>query len=224
MALYDNKLFVLSHIRHSYILSDDTGNASNVLGPGDVDYSFLGSSCNGEENEECRSFDIRSGMSHRLRSNTEIKFEKFKRERRNAPQKTKIISWFDPEDPIDPSVAEQLFILKESYRQSPNASLLTKRISSIPERPHNLFTLYANFDATTSSSGNKTVKVTVFIPQSDNPQLPFTLVILPSTKIHEIIGLVCYKYSQENRNPPLKQRVDSYGLFWGIVHYFKLQT
>ena len=32
MALYDNPLWLLSHIRHSFVVSDDTGNSELVMG------------------------------------------------------------------------------------------------------------------------------------------------------------------------------------------------
>ena len=32
MALYDNPLWLLSHIRHSFVVSDDTGNSELDMG------------------------------------------------------------------------------------------------------------------------------------------------------------------------------------------------
>ena len=34
MALYDNKWWLLSHIRHSFLLSDETGNAGEAFETG----------------------------------------------------------------------------------------------------------------------------------------------------------------------------------------------
>jgi hypothetical protein len=32
MALYDNPLWILSHVRNSFVVSDDTGNSELVMG------------------------------------------------------------------------------------------------------------------------------------------------------------------------------------------------
>ncbi len=134
MALYDNKWWLLSHIQHSFVLSDDTGNSELVMTGRDAAFCaersaarareegtehFLGplrdccaaqgeaAAADGEaggggEHFRAGSFDIRLGRNQllgfrRARSNTEIKLEKMRRDRRAAETggatKGRTINW-----------------------------------------------------------------------------------------------------------------------------------
>lgn len=108
MALYDNPLWTLSHIRNSFVVSDDTGNSELVIS-GDSfteslkklalreafePYLNLNDS-DPEEKFRPGSLEIRPGLmthGYRPRCNTEIQLEKLKRDRKNA-QNVKTVSW-----------------------------------------------------------------------------------------------------------------------------------
>lgn len=41
---------------------------------------------------------------------------------------------------------------------------------------------------------------------------PMEVVVIRSAKVHELIGLICWQYTQEGRDPKLKPDVDAYCL------------
>jgi hypothetical protein len=73
MALYDNQHWLLSHVRHSYISSDDTGFSEMVMLGEDLRLptmeSFPGVGDDEEEEEGdllSQSFDIQSGKNENV--------------------------------------------------------------------------------------------------------------------------------------------------------------
>jgi len=108
MALYDNPLWTLSHVRNSFVVSDDTGNCELVicgdsftesiksLAKKEAYEPFLCLNDNDPEEKFCPgSLEIRPGLmthGYRPRCNTEIQLEKLKRDRKNA-QNIKTVSW-----------------------------------------------------------------------------------------------------------------------------------
>jgi hypothetical protein len=128
MALYDNPLWILSHIRNSFVVSDDTGNSELVLA-GDKFPEFLEKIAEresvvpylkleeAETEDEFRpkSLEIRVGtnpLGYRPRCNTEIQLEKMKRERKNAPN-IRTISWRPPSDELSQEELDKMFPRKE---------------------------------------------------------------------------------------------------------------
>ena len=135
MALYDNPLWLLSHVRHSFLAGDDTGNSELVLGSSTnteakdakiIEHVLgykplpLSGRLNDYEEDENDSDedDMRSGPRSlqirpygrgnnplygvgpggggaaymRPRCNTELKLEKMKQDKKNAPPKVKVNS------------------------------------------------------------------------------------------------------------------------------------
>ena len=137
MALYDDKWWLLSHIQHSFVFSDDTGNSELVMTARDG--HIINQRCRQKAREEgteafldplllldegdefdgaaaaAHSFEIRPGGRHgypRPRCNTEIKLEKLKRDKKNLP-KVKTINFKENPLPLSPEELEQLFPRKE---------------------------------------------------------------------------------------------------------------
>jgi hypothetical protein len=111
MALYDNPLWTLSHIRNSFVVSDDTGNSELVISGDSFTESIKNlavreafepylslNDSDPEEKFRPGSLEIRPGLmthGYRPRCNTEIQLEKLKRDRKNA-QNIKTVSWRQP--------------------------------------------------------------------------------------------------------------------------------
>ena len=134
MALYDNPLWILSHIRNSFVVSDDTGNSELVMA-GDKYPVCLEKIAKeeavepflkleeSEPDDEFRpkSLEIRLGtnpLGYRPRCNTEIKLEKMKRERKNAPN-IRTISWRQPASDLSQEELDELFPRKEPKSLEP---------------------------------------------------------------------------------------------------------
>lgn len=133
MALYDDKWWLLSHIQHSFVFSDDTGNSEMVITARDTkainDKCKVAAKAEGtahfvdpllllaDESEEldgAHSFEIRLGRHGypRPRCNTEIKLEKLKRDKKNLP-KVRTINFKENPVPLSPQELEELFPRKE---------------------------------------------------------------------------------------------------------------
>nr|CAG4651010.1 EOG090X072S [Simocephalus serrulatus] len=48
---------------------------------------------------------------------------------------------------------------------------------------------------------------------AEEQNYPMTVCVIASAKVSELIGLVCYKYNHEKREPPLSGPVENYALF-----------
>lgn len=129
MALYDNPLWILSHIRNSFIVSDDTGNSELVMAgdkfPGCIEkiaeqesvLPFLKLDDVEDADDEFRpkSLEIRENtrpIGYRPRCNTEIKLEKMKRDRKNAPN-IRTVSWRPPSSELSQEELDRLFPRKQ---------------------------------------------------------------------------------------------------------------
>ena len=129
MALYDNPLWILSHIRNSFIVSDDTGNSELVMAgdkfPGCIEklaeresvlpFLKLDDIEDAEDEFRPKSLEIRENnrpIGYRPRCNTEIKLEKMKRDRKNAPN-IRTVSWRPPSCELSQEELDQLFPRKQ---------------------------------------------------------------------------------------------------------------
>ncbi|XP_050419771.1 stress-activated map kinase-interacting protein 1-like isoform X4 [Adelges cooleyi] len=88
MALYDSKHWLLSHIRNSFISSDDTGISEVVMGGDNVLQSipttkydtYPGIEDNDEEDDVAESLDIHTEFGvRRQRSHTSVQLERLQR-------------------------------------------------------------------------------------------------------------------------------------------------
>lgn len=221
MALYDNPLWLLSHVRHSFLAGDDTGNSELVLGSsanteskdaqivehvlGIKPLSLSGrlDELEDEENDSEEDDDMRTGpRSHQIRPygrgnnplygvglvggsasymrprcNTELKLEKMKQDKQNAPPKVKTIHWKNPplksKDKEVPGVLEELFPEKgfdcpshqsnpPSYDASNCEGELTKATSQLsqlldrfPDCPKNPFADFSRHGTELGSTSNE---------------------------------------------------------------------
>lgn len=223
MAMMDNKDFLISHIRNSFITSDDTGMCEMIIDVDDHEQHRNGFSVDSEtessENELSHSYDILPDMdygAHRRRSNTAQRLERMKKEKRSQ-SKVKNISWKNTHTEYNPDEKGHLFEKKtlSPVKQEPTTliSRLSEQLDSSASMGENPFLEYAKFDGK-ASVGVSTKKIDIFLtmaPPEDRPY-PMTVVVIATAKIQDLIGLICWQYTIEMREPPLQENTDVYCL------------
>lgn len=155
MALFDDRRFLLSHVRHSFVTCDDTGMCELAMlnePRGDTaSEQDPGLAVNDEGPTEMgQSYDIVSDMeligAHRRRSNTAQRLERLKKERRQQA-KLRHVVWRDPKDrPLTPSETDAFFPRKDPGRGVKGVSALARQLEQFPVAPNNPFNEYTRFD------------------------------------------------------------------------------
>ena len=295
MALCDNPLWLLSHIRHSFLAGDDTGNSELVLGSAtnteakdaQIIENVLGfrplpltARLDEYEDEEIESDEeeddidgtgprslpirqIRSGIGGsggymRPRCNTELKLEKMKQEKKNAPPRVKTIHWKNPprtsKDNESPDILDDFFPEKQINVSSEVASnkakgathlqsgvlkptsCLSQLLDQFPECPENPFADFSRhgIDPNSISSDYQKRELKVMLkalsPEKEDasddksstrerirkpnaiPSLDLCIHQTPGLTVRQVVGYVCWVYSNEGRKPALKGDVDAYTL------------
>ncbi|XP_075040916.1 target of rapamycin complex 2 subunit MAPKAP1 isoform X2 [Mixophyes fleayi] len=231
MAFLDNPLIILAHIRQSHVTSDDTGMCEMVLIDHDVDLEKLyPSSISGENitqpqgNGETQGYiysqsvDITSSWDFgiRRRSNTAQKLERLRKERQNQI-KCKNVQWKDRNTSHSAEELSSLFEkknFKERAPQSGKPSILSVRLEQCPLQLNNPFNEYSKFDGKGHVGTTATKKIDVYLSMQTNQDklLPMTVVTIANAKVHDLIGLICWQYTTEGREPKLNDNVDSFCL------------
>ncbi|XP_012285280.1 stress-activated map kinase-interacting protein 1 [Orussus abietinus] len=229
MALYDNQHWLLSHIRDSFISTDDTGICEMVMLGEDLPkqlktsgmlQSYPGMDDSDEDMDAmAESYDIQMDMEfgHRQRSNTAQRLEKMDIERKKA-SKVKHIKWeYNPGlvSSMDHSELFQKKILpKKEDKVVKRYSLLSEQLEKCPNLPQNAFTDYAKFEGN-AQVGGPARKYRIFMSMlpKDQRAYPLQTIVLVTAKVQEFIGLICYKYASEHPDHPLKDDITKYGLY-----------
>ncbi|KAL7287888.1 hypothetical protein TKK_0017951 [Trichogramma kaykai] len=228
MALYDNAHWLLSHIRDSFISTDDTGLCEIVMAKDDIPrelyesgsvYVYPGAEDSDEEDLDALSdsYDILMDMefSHRARTNTAQRLEKMDLEKKRAA-KIKHIKWENPQS-MSSEEQQEMFNRKELHTDKPLAkqkSLFSEMLEKCPDLPKNPFTDYAKFD------GNLQIGVPIrkyrifmcMLPK-ELRAYPFQVMVLATAKVQEFIGYICYKYTSEHPNTHIHEDISKYGLY-----------
>ena len=300
MALYDNPLWLLSHVRHSFLAGDDTGNSELVLGSSTnteakdakivehvLGYKPLPLTARlddyeEEENESDdddlrhgqRSLQIRpygrgnnplyglgpgvggGGAYMRPRCNTELKLEKMKLDKKNAPPKIKTIQWKNPvpknKDKDMADILEELFPEKDISSQTTSniqlddslslceatktTSQLSQLLDKFPDCPSNPFADFSRHGTEVGSlstdhqkrelkvmltglSYEKKPCVATNIDRSKNrtidatlPSMDLCIRLIPGLTVRQVVGYICWFYTNEGKQPSLKGDVDAYTL------------
>ena len=230
MALHDNPLWILSHIKNSFIVSDTTGNSELVLtnevkshlgGIADEKSLAMEKSLNpfddeSEEETDKSSIEIRAGRNPlRPRCNTERKLEKMRQiKKQQVPVQT--VSWREasPEDLTnEQGDVIELFPKKQRPIKTVKESLLSMKIERSPEPVENPFADYSKFDAQDKS---EFMPLRVFVPTEERDKSTRFVQgrVHPMTLVSDVIGFICFKYVNEGFEPSLKSiQVDSYSLY-----------
>ncbi|KAM4847567.1 target of rapamycin complex 2 subunit MAPKAP1 isoform X3 [Urocitellus parryii] len=224
MAFLDNPTIILAHIRQSHVTSDDTGMCEMVLIDHDVDLEKIhppsmpgdsGSEIQGSNGETqgyvyAQSVDITSSWDFGIRR------------RSNTAQELK--SLFEKKS------------LKEKPPSSGKQSILSVRLEQCPLQLNNPFNEYSKFDGKFSADTTSlyvalriepgphacqghvgttaTKKIDVYLPlhSSQDRLLPMTVVTMASARVQDLIGLICWQYTSEGREPKLNDNVSAYCL------------
>uniref|UniRef100_A0A0B7A0Q7 Target of rapamycin complex 2 subunit MAPKAP1 n=1 Tax=Arion vulgaris TaxID=1028688 RepID=A0A0B7A0Q7_9EUPU len=259
MAMMDNVEFLISHIRNSFVTSDDTSMSEWVITEcriqddnelkqeGNHRYNRSNFNSRSDSNSDCTSdneikgsMDIHPDMdfgAHRRRSNTAQRLERLKKEKRNQV-KLKTVQWKDAPDMYKPEDKGHLFDKKElpggknieplfhsdkvtfddvdtpsicveapvveSDKEKP-FSTLTQQLKEIESHGSNPFFKYAKFDGRTAG-GLPTRKLDIFLAFSTPEQraYPMSIIVTANAKAQEVVGLVCWQYTQEGMKPDLQ--------------------
>lgn len=221
MALFDDRRFLLSHVRHSFVTCDDTGMCELAMlnePRGDTaSEQDPGLAVNDEGPTEMgQSYDIVSDMeligAHRRRSNTAQRLERLKKERRQQA-KLRHVVWRDPKDrPLTPSETDAFFPRKDPGRGVKGVSALARQLEQFPVAPNNPFNEYTRFDGKVSEQGPKRIQVFLSMLPPEERSFPLVVAALPGARVQDLIGLVCWHYTNEGRSPKLRPNVSHYCL------------
>uniref|UniRef100_A0A674HFN5 Target of rapamycin complex 2 subunit MAPKAP1 n=1 Tax=Taeniopygia guttata TaxID=59729 RepID=A0A674HFN5_TAEGU len=202
MAFLDNPTIILAHIRQSHVTSDDTGMCEMVLIDHDVDL---------EKFNPCPA--LGDGASEPQGSAGEAQGYVYS-------QSVDITSSWDFGIRRRSNTAEELSSLfeKKNFRvKSPcsgKQSILSVRLEQCPLQLNNPFNEYSKFDGKGHVGTTATKKIDVYLPlhTSQDKLQPMTVVTIANAKVHDLIGLICWQYTSEGREPKLNDNVSTYCL------------
>uniref|UniRef100_A0A672I6R7 Target of rapamycin complex 2 subunit MAPKAP1 n=1 Tax=Salarias fasciatus TaxID=181472 RepID=A0A672I6R7_SALFA len=226
MAFLDNPAIILAHIRQSHVTSDDTGMCEMVLIDQDVDLEKChegggGGSGGLTDNHACdlsQSMDITSSWDFgiRRRSNTAQRLERLRKERQNQI-KCKNIQWKERSSSQSVEDLGTLFEkrdFKDKLRTTGTKSTLSLRLEQCPQQLNNPFNEYSKFDGKGHIGTTATKKIDVYLSMQMTQEKvhPMTVVTIANARVHDLIGLICWQYTSEGREPKLNENVNAYCL------------
>lgn len=100
----------------------------------------------------------------------------------------------------------EMFQKKEVNRKiEVRKSLLSEQLASCPSQPNNAFNEFAKFDGN-AHTGLPSKKILIFLTMMDEKQrsYPMEVVILNTARVQDLIGLICWQYVNQKKNPDLK--------------------
>ncbi|KAK7094489.1 target of rapamycin complex 2 subunit MAPKAP1-like [Littorina saxatilis] len=253
MAMMDNIDFLIAHIRHSFITSDDTSmcelimecESSNNNNNNTQRAGYRGSTgaylkrdmsdSGGSEGVEgmdsgdgdflSHSHDILPDMdygAHRRRSNTAQRLDIMRKDKQ-AKGKVKSIPWKDA--PVTLTVEERasLFEKKEVAVITPDGdategetpkkvSKLSKLLEDFSKYGENPYMEYAKFDGRSCVTPTKKIDIFLTMAPPKERAYPMTVVVITTAKVQDLIGLICWQYTCEGREPKLQHGVNHYCL------------
>jgi len=239
MALYDNKLWILSHIHNSFMSSDDTGMCEQIMGADNFkeDLQIIAKNQNlpsflgvlRDEEDEVDGFRQRSpeikpsgDQWGRNRTNTSVQLDK-QRALVNGP-KVKVVAWREKDadsnngDNIELFPRKQLHLPGSEQPQDHHQqiSLLSKQLEDLPSSLHaNHWMEYGKFDAggRTAVGGVRQVMIYCTMAVGDRAGEPLVLSCAREARVADMVGLVCLRYTAQNMGPPLAPGVENYSLY-----------
>ncbi|XP_071947297.1 target of rapamycin complex 2 subunit MAPKAP1-like [Antedon mediterranea] len=235
MALLDDPSFILSHIHHSFITSDDTGMCEMVIMNEEVNYNHRkrerqakktspwstycvseGDSVMEDTSIYNESYDIESSfeMGFRQRTNTAMRLEKLRRERKVQSQ-YKRVQWRENEQQLSAEDLNILFAKKEVLPViTSGKSTLATQLEQFPHQTNNPFSEYSRYDGKAHVGSGNVKKINIYFTMAtgDNDLQPLTVYVLCSAKVLDLVGLLCWHYTNQGTQEPLSEEVESYCL------------
>ncbi|XP_037079864.1 target of rapamycin complex 2 subunit MAPKAP1-like isoform X3 [Pollicipes pollicipes] len=215
MAFFDDAEWLQSHIVNSFITSDDTGVCELVMTVESAESLAAGDAAERDTYFEPHSPEIVMDMDiggHRRRSNTSQRLDKLKKERKNAARVKNVI-WQPNPDPLPDADRNFLFEKKPIVRHAgPKPSLLTEHLNML-DLSDNPYTEYSKFDGR-AHAGVPTRRINIFLTMAPAEELafPMSVTVVASARVSDVIGLICWQYTNEDREPPLRGSPEMYSL------------
>ncbi|XP_064891418.1 target of rapamycin complex 2 subunit MAPKAP1 isoform X1 [Columba livia] len=160
-------------------------------------------------------FPYMCGIKH-LYSYQAQRLERLRKERQNQI-KCKNVQWKDRNTSHSAEELSSLFEKKNFRVRSPcsgKPSILSVRLEQCPLQLNNPFNEYSKFDGKGHVGTTATKKIDVYLPlhASQDKLQPMTVVTIANAKVHDLIGLICWQYTSEGREPKLNDNVNAYCL------------
>lgn len=173
------------------------------------------------DNHACdlsQSMDITSSWDFgiRRRSNTAQRLERLRKERQNQI-KCKNIQWKERSSSQSVEDLGSLFEkrdFKDKLRTTGTKSTLSLRLEQCPQQLNNPFNEYSKFDGKGHIGTTATKKIDVYLSMQMTQEKvhPMTVVTIANARVHDLIGLICWQYTSEGREPKLNENVNAYCL------------
>uniref|UniRef100_UPI00358E9735 target of rapamycin complex 2 subunit MAPKAP1 isoform X1 n=1 Tax=Myxine glutinosa TaxID=7769 RepID=UPI00358E9735 len=164
-----------------------------------------------------QSMDITSGWDFgiRPRSNTAQRLERLRKERQNQV-KCKNVPWKDVSSNMLEEEVTSAFERKDFHGRSVpvGPSLLSLRLEQCPQQLNNPFNEFSKFDGKGHVGTTATKKIDVFLPGGIDTESrqSMTMVVIANARVQDLVGLICWQYTNEGREPKLNEQVDAYCL------------
>lgn len=142
--------------------------------------------------------------TRRRRLNTVVRLEKMRKEQQAAAM-ISTVRWKEPDfKNLDQEEKAKVFVKKEITTRN-SQSALTKLMAEHASDPDSPFIEYAKFDGHAQlRAPTRTIRIFLSMQSAEEQNYPMTVCVIASAKVSELIGLVCYKYNHEKREPPLR--------------------
>ncbi|RMX41699.1 hypothetical protein pdam_00019845 [Pocillopora damicornis] len=191
MAFIDDPEFVIAHIRHSCVVTDETGNST-------INRSQMTS---------------KYGMCEQVIINEEFENEKAIKHRKRIIGKYTVDRWtthfFFPEEDLSKVFAKRE--VKPVKNKPVAVSQLSRQLEESRGKPNNPFLEYSKFEGE-AFQGTCTKKLKIFLTMlpEEERAMPMIVTVLGSACVQDLIGLILYKYTNQGLQPPLKVQNVSY--------------
>ncbi|XP_042158643.1 target of rapamycin complex 2 subunit MAPKAP1 isoform X1 [Oncorhynchus tshawytscha] len=144
------------------------------------------------------------------------RLERLRKERQNQI-KCKNIQWKERSSSQSAEDLGSLFEkndFKDRPRSTGTKSTLSLRLEQCPQQLNNPFNEYSKFDGKGHVGTTATKKIDVYLSmQSAQEKLhPMMVVTIANARVHDLIGLICWQYTSEGREPKLNENVNAYCL------------
>ncbi|PWA15248.1 hypothetical protein CCH79_00020354 [Gambusia affinis] len=103
---------------------------------------------------------------------------------------------------------------KDRLRTAGAKSTLSLRLEQCPQQLNNPFNEYSKFDGKGHIGTTATKKIDVYLSMqmTQEKMHPMTVVTIANARVHDLIGLICWQYTSEGREPKLSENVEAYCL------------
>ncbi|KAF7285843.1 hypothetical protein GWI33_009816 [Rhynchophorus ferrugineus] len=227
MALYDNKYWLLSHIRNSFMSTDDTGMCEVVMigETQDVKERFFSQEAfadpddnedDDDDDDETGSYDLQmdADFGIRDRSMTAARLEKLENNSKKS-QRVKHVKWEPRSTSMEENndTAGDLFVradLPSGDQKKSGLSILMEQFTHLPLNP---YMEYARYDGS-GQVNIPTRRYRIFLTMlpEEYRHYPLFICCIATAKIQDLIGLILLKFSTTYSDFTLKS-VSNYGLY-----------